>query len=439
MKILQVLNHFLPQQIAGTEVYTWALSKELIKNGAEVKVLIPNYGKNQDESFVYDGIPVHQFAEPSEVDRALIMGFREADGLKNFEVYLEQEKPDIVHFHELAGSNGIGLPHVRVTKKMGAKVIMTFHLAGNTCATGTLMHKGKTPCDGKINTAKCSACYLHHKGLNASSNLIATTSNLLGRLHLDTTKLNHPFGTALGTANIIKRLEKKFLDLIEYCDQVVCITNWYQQVLMLNGVNTDKVSYILQGLPTVGKSTVIKGPMVKPIQLMFLGRISPFKGLHILLEALEAFSELEFELSIFGSSDGTNYESMLRGKTKMKKNIQWRGTLDQEKVLEEMQRHDLLCLCSTFSEMSPLVIQEARAAGLPILASNVIGNKEQLEQGAKGFLFEMNKVASLIIQLSKIKEHPIQLREMSQEMILPQAFSEIASEYLKVYHKIIQE
>ena len=437
MKILQVLNHFLPQQTAGTEVYTWALSKELIKNGIEVKVLIPNYGKDTDVSYIYDGISVHQFSEPSVVDRELIMGFRDTDGLKNFEAHLEKEKPDIVHFHELAGSNGIGLPHVRVAKKMGAKVIMTFHLAGNTCATGTLMHKGKTPCDGKIKTAKCSACYLHNKGLNASSNLLATASNLLASLHLDTTKLNNPFGTALGTANIINRLEQKLRDLIECCDQVVCITNWYQQVLMLNGVDSDKVSYIPPGLPTLGKSTVIKGPIVKPIQLMFLGRISPFKGLHILVEALEAFSEMEFELSIFGSSDGTNYESVLREKTKMKKNIHWRGTLDQEKVLEEMQRHNLLCLCSTFSEMSPLVIQEARAAGLPILASNAIGNKEQLEQGAKGFLFEMNKVASLIKQLSKIKENPIQLGEMSQEMIHPLAFSEIASEYLKVYHKII--
>ena len=155
MKIIHVLNHFLPQQTAGTEVYTWALSKELIKNGVEVKVLIPNYGTDIHESYIYDGIQVHQFSEPSLVDRELIMGFREADGLKNFDSFLEQEKPNIVHFHELAGSNGIGLPHVRAAKKMGSKVIMTFHLAGYTCATGTLMYKGRTPCNGKINTLKC--------------------------------------------------------------------------------------------------------------------------------------------------------------------------------------------------------------------------------------------------------------------------------------------
>ena len=45
MKVFQVLNHFLPQQTAGTEVYTWALSKQLQQKGVEVEIIIPHYGQ----------------------------------------------------------------------------------------------------------------------------------------------------------------------------------------------------------------------------------------------------------------------------------------------------------------------------------------------------------------------------------------------------------
>ena len=99
MKVIQVLNHFLPQQTAGTEVYTWALSKQLQKQNIDVKVVVPNYNKNSSEDYFYDGLAVHQYSEPSVVDRSLTMGFRSADGLPNFIAYLQQNQPDIVHFH----------------------------------------------------------------------------------------------------------------------------------------------------------------------------------------------------------------------------------------------------------------------------------------------------------------------------------------------------
>lgn len=51
-----------------------------------------------------------------------------------------------------------------------------------------------------------------------------------------------------------------------------------------------------------------------------------------------------------------------------------------------------MSLCSTFSEMSPLVIQEAFAARLPVIASNVYGNAEQITHGENGLLFNFNDV-----------------------------------------------
>jgi glycosyltransferase involved in cell wall biosynthesis len=437
MKILQVLNHFLPQQTAGTEVYAWALSKELIKNRINVKVVIPNYGKDYDESYAYDGITVHQFAETSVVDRALVMGFREPEGIKNFVTFLKQEQPDIVHFHELAGSNGIGLTHVRAAKKTGAKIIMTFHLAGYTCATGTLMFKESILCNGKISKFKCSTCYLQKKGMGSLSSSVAAASSIFHFLQIDTTTWKHSIGTALGTAFLIERLTQRFTELIDLSDQVVCIANWYQEVLRINAIDSTKVSFIAQGLPTWKKPTVKPVANTKPLRLMFLGRISPFKGLHLLIEALDNFSATEIELSIFGNSDGTDYETKLRMKTTEKANIFWEGVLDQDKVQDQMQKHDLLCLCSTFSEMSPLVIQESKAAGLPVLASNVPGNREQIEDGITGILFKFNDPDSLRKRIKRVINDRDILDHMRKKINAQRGFSEVAGEYIELYLKTI--
>jgi glycosyltransferase involved in cell wall biosynthesis len=439
MKVIQVLNHFLPQQTAGTEIYTWALSKELLSSGIEVKVLIPNYGERNSLEYNYDGIFVHQYAEPSIVDRDLIMGFRDPEGLVWFSNFLELERPEIVHFHEFAGSNGIGLTHVREAKRLGLKVVITFHLSGNSCRTGTLMYKGKNLCSGKISEIKCSTCYLNKKGLFLGAPIISGVSKLFEDLKINTSKWGNKIGTLLGTVNQINSLKHNMHELIDLADQVVSLTYWYQDVLKLNGVDPNKITLIQQGLPTKSMNVDKVNRKDDCLKLMFLGRISQFKGLHLLIDAIESLPETEVELTIFGNTDGTNYEMDLREKTKNKPNIYWAGNLLQELVIKEMNQHDLLCLCSTFSEMSPLVIQEAREACLPIIASNVYGNKEQLENGAGGILFEMNNVHSLKSQLLKILANRNLLQLYKKQIKPPTSFQVLGQKYINIYQKILTQ
>ena len=58
MKIVFVLNHFLPQHIAGTEIYTWALSKALIDKGHEIAVVIPNFDSSIPHKYEFEKIKV---------------------------------------------------------------------------------------------------------------------------------------------------------------------------------------------------------------------------------------------------------------------------------------------------------------------------------------------------------------------------------------------
>ncbi len=440
MKVIQVLNHFLPQQTAGTEVYTWALSKQLQQKNIEVEVVIPHYSKKESATYIYDELPVFQYAEPSVVDRSLIMGLRKPDGLNEFTAHLQKEQPDLVHFHELAGSNGITLQHVLAAKSIGAKVVMTFHLAGYTCKTGNLLYKDEALCDGLIRLQKCSSCYLHGKGNTAMNALLLPVSTVFSQLGIDTTKWNSKLGTALGTVHLIEQLKNNFETLVQHCDRVVVLTKWYKEILLLNGVREEKISYIPQGLP-LEPSVQLNHQTQRTstaIRLIFVGRINRFKGLHLLLEAILDLPAQQIELDIYGQTGDEGYENEWRNKTIDCRNIKWKGKLQQQEVVETMLQYDALCLCSTFSEMSPLVIQEAFAAGIPVIASNVYGNAEQIRHEENGLLFRFKDVASLKEQLQRCINEPVLLQALKKNLTPPRSFKEVGDAYEQLYKEVLR-
>ncbi len=439
MKIFQVLNHFLPGQTAGTEIYTWALSKQLQQMGCKVEVIIPNYGQQESTHYEYDGLKVFKYAEPSIVDRSLIMAFRKPVGLVAFINYIKKEQPDVVHFHELAGSNGITLHHVSAAKKLGAKVLMTFHLAGYTCKTGTLVYKEKTFCDGRIDIRKCSACYLQTKTSPITKPFILAANLFLYGIGIDTTKWNAKIGTALGTGFLIEKLKNDFESLVCQCDKLVVLTNWYRKILLLNGVPEDKIAHVSQGLPfDSGEEQAAASEKTSlPLRVMFLGRLVPTKGLDLLITALDDIKENEIMLSIYGQSGDEIYEDALRKRAERKKNIYWKGKLRQEEVIATMKQSDILCLCSTFSEMSPLVIQEAYAAGIPVLASNVYGNAEQVKDGFNGWMFKFKDADDLRKQLQALINDPSLIDDAKKNIPSTKPFHIVVSAYLELYKNIL--
>jgi glycosyltransferase involved in cell wall biosynthesis len=71
-----------------------------------------------------------------------------------------------------------------------------------------------------------------------------------------------------------------------------------------------------QGLAfdTVAPLPAEKKSPISPVRLMFLGRIDPLKGLHLLLEALKDIPGDKIELDIYGQPGNAAYEEEWREK-----------------------------------------------------------------------------------------------------------------------------
>ena len=304
--------------------------------------------------------------------------------------------------------------------------------------TGTLVQNGLSICDGKIKLLKCSQCFLKTKKLNSVQSFLLTIfSYAIKIVGIDPTKFSNRLGTALGTTNLVVKKKDVLIKLIDNCNKVIALTKWYRQILISNGIPDNKITLINQGLPTSTKINIKSKDHNRKVKFLFVGRISHFKGLHLLIDAFNRLNEFNAELDIYGQTDDIEYKKLLKLKISINNSIQWKGILPNKDVVEVMSNYDVLCLCSTFSEMSPLVIQEAFAARLPVIASNVYGNAEQVKHGVNGLLFNFNDSEDLLKQLQRCINEKELLSNLSSNILPPRSFEEVANEHIKLYNSLL--
>ncbi|MGH3105186.1 MAG: glycosyltransferase family 4 protein, partial [Gaiellaceae bacterium] len=129
---------------------------------------------------------------------------------------------------------------------------------------------------------------------------------------------------------------------------------------------------------------------------LYVGRLDAEKGLDVLLEA---FARVPGELVIVG---GGTLEAALRRAAPER--VRFTGALDRDAVAEHYARADVFVLPSR-SEQWGMVLNEAAAAALPIVATTSAGAaRELVEDGVNGFVVEPDDVDELARALRRMAE-----------------------------------
>ena len=146
------------------------------------------------------------------------------------------------------------------------------------------------------------------------------------------------------------------------------------------------------------------GAVRKPNQILFVGRPELRKGLPVLLAALPGILRRvpDARLVLVGSrkEDVKLPKSLLSS-------VEIRGPVDEEGLVECMRSSSILCAPSTGGESFGIVLVEAMAAGLPIVASNIPGYEAVVSSGLNGLLVPPGDPAALADTLTSLLLDPI--------------------------------
>jgi glycosyltransferase involved in cell wall biosynthesis len=146
----------------------------------------------------------------------------------------------------------------------------------------------------------------------------------------------------------------------------------------------------------------------EPGRILFAGRISRGKGIADLVQALARHPDVAEQIVLAGAAPDAEFESRLRSQISRSGHddrIKFLGLLGEQALLEEFARASVLVLPS-YQETAPMVIQQAMAARLPVVATRVGGVPDLIEHETSGLLFDPGDVDELAILLLRLRENP---------------------------------
>ena len=142
--------------------------------------------------------------------------------------------------------------------------------------------------------------------------------------------------------------------------------------------------HIVPNASDLERAQAARTEVTDPLRFGFIGRLSEQKGLDILLRALDSVGpgSSPWRLDVYG--DGPEREELGALAAKFGERVRFHGFSATVDALDSM---DVLLMPSR-NEAQPMVLLEAAARGVPVVASDVGGVSEMLLNGAAGVLVQ---------------------------------------------------
>jgi phosphatidylinositol alpha-mannosyltransferase len=144
--------------------------------------------------------------------------------------------------------------------------------------------------------------------------------------------------------------------------------------------------------------------------ILFVGRLEERKGLEYLLRAYKIVKQKrpDVKLIVVGSGDVSPYRK------DTSEGVLFEGYVPDSELPRYYRSCDVFCVPSTWGESFGMVLLEAMAMGKPVVASNIEGYKDVLEQDREGILVPPKDEESLASSLLLLMENEGLRSEMGE-------------------------
>lgn len=426
MKILMVVHDFMPETIGGTEVYTHDISKELIKKH-NIKLFFgkrkwDTNNKKKFEDGIYNGIP---YTAVSVSESKIYYTSQNIKINQVFEKLIKDFKPDIIHFQHLLG---LGFNLVNIGKKYNITMVMTNHDYFLVCPFAHLINIERKVCNN-YNSIKC--CMECMKFYIANYKIRTIEGNILRNIPIVTKNM---IKIILNKIIFIKTIpfilirKNKIQEISKNIELFLSPSILLKNTLVKIGIPEKKIVISELGINTEVFKDYKKNQSSK-IRFGFIGSLVDSKGIYVLLEAFK--DVYKAELHLYGPIIGK-----YKNKTNEMKNIFFYGSFNHSLINDILKNIDLLIVPSICMENFSLVIREALATKTPVIASNIGGLPEIIENGKNGYLFEVGNSKALKDKIEMIIKNPENIKKLKNNIKMPLSIQENAIELEKIYHNI---
>ncbi len=227
--------------------------------------------------------------------------------------------------------------------------------------------------------------------------------------------------------------------------RLIAVSHSLGQHMAREKFQPERIVVVPNGVPRVGDLPPRRTPR-GTWQLGTVALFRPRKGIEALLEALALLEArgLRVGLRAVGGFECPDYMRQtlnLAAKLGVSGRVQWTGFTSD--VAAELARMDLFVLPSLFGEGLPMVVLEAMAAGVPVVASRVEGVPEAVRHGIDGVLAQPGDPAALAeaiaqvitgqydwqdLRRSAIARHAERFSDRSMALGVAQAYRQVLAE-----------
>jgi phosphatidylinositol alpha-mannosyltransferase len=170
--------------------------------------------------------------------------------------------------------------------------------------------------------------------------------------------------------------------------------------------------------------------------IFFIGRHEPRKGLAVLLEAMK---KLPADVVLWVGSDGPETES-LQEQYKGDSRIKWLGRISDEEKIERLHHAGVFCAPSLHGESFGVVLLEAMAAHVPVVASSLDGYKNVATHDVNALLIEPGDVDALASALARVlvdSRLRQRLVDAGSSHAMSYSMDSLADRYVEIYERLL--
>jgi glycosyltransferase involved in cell wall biosynthesis len=246
-------------------------------------------------------------------------------------------------------------------------------------------------------------------------------------------------------SNLSRKLRRWILT--KKTNRFIAVSTEMRQALLHAGIAREKIALIGNGIELTAPSNTDTGTLKKETSgesdgpvVLFVGRLVKEKGVDRLLTVWASLPGHErMVLLIVG--DGPLREDLESQAKKLRLLPSVRFLGHQVEVSRFYSVADLFVLPSRTEGMSNSLL-EAMAAGLPVVASNVGGNKDVITHQQSGFLVDWEDTrlcARMLMTLLSDTELRQRIRNAARRQISAFAIGDVAERYQDLYQAVLQE